>query len=545
MIEVSGVFKDAVYAPVRTASAKVIFELLDNAAYADARVFEADSSPLTRKAQVSDKTRKMGAKWATFEPNYFKLDGTFKIPPKPNDGNFDVGWWSKALSNSAGVFTTPATFGIVFLTEVHSSFGLTITFDDATNIFPVDFDIRIYDFGGYNIIETYEIRGNTSATYELLEGLDDYGGVQLVIHKMNAPYRRARVIEVDYGTLLEYGSDKLIKASLIEQMNVVGDTLPANEIKVTIENTDRDFNILNPEGVYKYLRQRQEITLSLGIETSPNNFEYITTAGYSLVEWQSDEGALTTTLTARNVFDLLEKQYTQTAGIVNLYDLAIDVITQAKVLRYAVDESLRDIPTTGFVDVVTHRKALHCIGVASKSAVYQDRTGRLTVKPFVVLDESTAYVTYTNERSYTGMTTPTVYSGFDMKSISFDNVFREPQIKLDKSVQTLIVKRYVGGTTFDYTFHNPAAVKDGVSLKVDNPLIHTTEQAQDIAHWIFNESNLRALYQVNWRQNPALECGDIVFIEDSFGAKKQSRITKQEYEFAGYLTGKTESKGGV
>jgi hypothetical protein len=42
-----------------------------------------------------------------------------------------------------------------------------------------------------------------------------------------------------------------------------------------------------------------------------------------------------------------------------------------------------------------------------------------------------------------------------------------------------------------------------------------------------------------------LECGDIVLIEDSFDMKKQSRITKQEFYFAGYLSGKTESKGGV
>lgn len=82
-------------------------------------------------------------------------------------------------------------------------------------------------------------------------------------------------------------------------------------------------------------------------------------------------------------------------------------------------------------------------------------------------------------------------------------------------------------------------------MKCDNPIINSVEQASDVARWIIKESNLRALYQVNWRQNPALEYGDIVIIEDSFGAEKQSRVTKQEFEFAGYLRGKTETKGGV
>lgn len=88
-------------------------------------------------------------------------------------------------------------------------------------------------------------------------------------------------------------------------------------------------------------------------------------------------------------------------------------------------------------------------------------------------------------------------------------------------------------------------VKEGATLKCDNPLIQSRELAAGVAEWIISESNLRALYRVNWRQNPCLEPGDIVLVEDSFGAKKQSRITKNDFQFQGYLSGKTETKGGV
>ncbi|MEG0451289.1 MAG: hypothetical protein RR595_15645, partial [Lysinibacillus sp.] len=165
-------------------------------------------------------------------------------------------------------------------------------------------------------------------------------------------------------------------------------------------------------------------------------------------------------------------------------------------------------------------------------------------KPFVILDESTSYIYFAGPDMLTGMTTPTVNSGYDMLNITFDNVYNEPQIKLDKLIQSLVMTVYVGGNKEERTFMN-AEVKEGASMKCDNPLINSVNHAADIAQWIIDESNLRALYQVNWRQNPALECGDIVFVEDSFGAEKQSRITKQEFEFAGYLSGKTETKGGV
>ena len=62
---------------------------------------------------------------------------------------------------------------------------------------------------------------------------------------------------------------------------------------------------------------------------------------------------------------------------------------------------------------------------------------------------------------------------------------------------------------------------------------------------MFREYSMIAQYTASWRQNPALECGNVVLMEDSFDNKKKARITKQEYNFAGYLDGITEAKGGV
>lgn len=246
---------------------------------------------------------------------------------------------------------------------------------------------------------------------------------------------------------------------------------------------------------------------------------------------------------ARNVFELLDKDYIPKAAV-NLYDLAVDLMVKAKLTKYEIDETLKDIPTEGFKEKQTFRKALQCIGLASKSAVYQNRSGVITVKPFEILDQDTSYIYFAGPDMITGMVSPTVYSGYDMLNITFDNVFKEPQIKLDKLLQSITMTIHTGGTKEEHIFYN-AENSEGVNFKCDNPLINTIERAQEVAQWVIDESNLRALYQVNWRQNPALECGDIVLIEDSFGAEKQSRITKQEYNFSGYLSGRTDTKGGV
>lgn len=542
MIEVSPEFKEAVYAPIRKSYAKVAFEILDNAAYDDASISSSSEAEISRQDQLADKNRRTSHKYATFERDYFRLDGSFRIPPEPDEDNSELGWWSDEICGADGVFAAPQTVTLSFA-DPHDSMGLTIHFDVSTGEYANDFDIDVYAVGN-TLIASEKITGNTDISYVWIKGLDAYEKIVITIRKWAKPFRRARIIEVDFGVVKEYEGDKLIKVNLIEQMNVVGDTLPANEIKVTIDNSSKEFNILNPQGFYRFLKERQEISLSVGIEIEDDVFEYVNTKGYYLSDWQSDEGALTTTFTARNIFELLEKEYTQSVVIDNLYDLAEDILMSGGVLYYAIDESLRQIPATGFTDKITYRKALQCIGVASKSAIYQDREGVLTIKPFAILDEATSYIYHAGPDIFTGMVTPTVYNGYDMKNITFDNIYSEPQINLEKLLQTLIMTVYTSSGKVDHTFLNTEVV-EGSTLKCDNPLINSIEQATDIAKWIIAESNLRALYQVNWRQNPALECGDIVIIEDSFSAEKQSRITKQEFEFAGYLSGKTETKGGV
>lgn len=543
MIEVSREFKEAVYAPIRKTSAKVNFEILDNEAYEDARPTASSEAPLSRIDQVTDKVRKLTNKYATFERDYFRLDGSFRIPPKsaevvPNE----VGWWSEEICDADGMFDVPQTLTLTF-TEPHNSMGLTLIFDTMTNEHALDFDIAVYQENDL-LIASEKITDNQNTSFIWLNGLDEYRKIVITIRKWAHPYRRARIVEIDFGVVNEYEGDKLIKVNLIEQMNVVGDTLPANELKFTIDNSTKEFNILNPEGFYRFLKERQEVSLSIGVEIEEDVFEYVNTKGYYLTDWQSDEGALTTTFTARNSFELLEKEYTQSQGIETFYDLAEDVLVSAGVKDYFIDESLMDIPTNGFVEKVTYRKALQSIGIASKSAVYQGRNNIVVIKPFEILDVGTSFIHHAGPDMFTGMVTPTVYSGYDMKNITFDNVYKEPQIKLDKLLQTLVMTVYENGTKQEYVFQN-SEVKEGASLRCDIPLINSIEHATDIAKWIIAESNLRALYQVNWRQNPALECGDIVIIEDSFGAEKQSRIIKQEYEFQGYLNGKTETKGGV
>ncbi len=543
MIKVSRQFKEAVYAPIRKATAKVSFEILDNEAYNDNTSTVTGEAPISRKHQLTNKIRTMSYKYATFERDYFKLDGSFYIPPRPTEGNSELGWWSEDICDENGMFTPYQVLEFNF-TEEHNSMGLTITFDVLAKEHASDFDIEVYRLDG-TLVHKESVISNNKSTYVMVKELDNYGKIRIIIKKWVKPFRRVRITEVDFGVIHTYEDDKLIKLNIIEEMNIISDKIPSNEIRFTIDNSSKEFNILNPEGFYRFLKERQEVKAQIGVEIEEDEFEFIPMGKFYLTDWQSDEGALTTTFIARDIFELLEgKEYTSINNT-NLYDLAEDILIKANVENYFIDEELKNIPTNGFIKPLNSRKALQYIGIAGKAAIYQDRQGTLQIKQFKVLDErDTQYINFAGPDMFTGMIYVAVDEGYDMKNITFDNVYKEPQIKLDKLLYSLVMVIHNGEEKQEVTFYNEG-IKEGNSFKIDNPLINSLEHAQEVAEWIISEYNLRALYNINWRQNPCLECGDIVLVEDSFDAKKLSRITKHEFEYAGYLSGKTETKGGV
>lgn len=347
------------------------------------------------------------------------------------------------------------------------------------------------------------------------------------------------------GVTKEYDENYIIGIDILEEMDTLSTTIPSNEARITLDNTDGEFNFLNLRNIHQILAKRPKIEIEIGLELG-DTIEFVPMGTYYLIEWKNSIGAMTIELIARDNFDMLSQISYNSSINTNLYDLAVDILENAGITEYKIDESLKNIPTNGFPERLDSRTALQHIGVASKSAVYQDRYGKIMIKPFRILGQSDNFITYCGQQLM--YTSPATYSrvdeGYDMKNISFDNLFKEPEIKLDKSIYEVVVVVYPEKT--EEVFINTSIDgKNGTSFKIDNPLIQNVERAEEVAHWIIKESNINAIYKTQWRQNPILECGDMILVQDSFDAKKQTRIVRNEFEFRGYLRGYTESRGGI
>lgn len=518
MLNVSPEFKEAVYAPTRTTKARVSFNISDVTAASDASATATSQEmDISRLAQTTDNILTRPA-YATLEPNYWRLDGSFVLPPKAtDDDDYEVGWYSGDLCDAAGVFAVPQVLDYTF-DEAHSSIGITVTFDAPAGECATDFVITVYS--GATVIHTENVTGNTLAQYVLERQLDNYTRVEVSISKWSVGQRRAKVIEVTFGIVRLYEGDKLIKVNVTEEIDPTSATLPVSEMKFVVDNSNREFNILNPVGSYSYLAERQRVFVEMGVETSPGLIEYVSMGYYYLKQWQSDEGALTTTFTARNLIDFLpsEEIANTTPTASTLYAFAESKLIEAGVENYEIDPALQSITTQGVYEGVTYRELLQMIALAGMSVARVDRGGKLIIEQFP--------------------------AGTSVDVLDFENIYKEPRITLEDLVSRVEVL-YFSGTTSAGMAVATADVQGGKTLRIENTLISNLSHAQSVANWLLAESLKRAAYDINWRQNPALECGDLVNVENSYSETKQSRITRQEYDFTGRLRGRTKTRGAI
>ena len=116
------------------------------------------------------------------------------------------------------------------------------------------------------------------------------------------------------------------------------------------------------------------MTAQIGLLIGENKFEWIPMGKYFLTDWTVEEGAMTSTFVGRDIFTKLEViDYTTLLKNTNLYDLTENILLEAKIKKYKIDESLKLIPTKGFNEPIKVREALQMVAIAGRCVVRQDR----------------------------------------------------------------------------------------------------------------------------------------------------------------------------
>ncbi|OBZ13332.1 hypothetical protein [Bacillus sp. FJAT-26390] len=522
MYPTSQAFKDAGYASTRNATARVMFDISDVSAVADVidNTVTTEHANLSQKAQVINKKRIASYNLATLEQDRFRLDGTFSFPDALPANNGETGYVSNALCGADGVFSPARTIAITF-GGLHSSAGITVTFDQFNNEYATDFNISTYNAANA-LIKSVDVTGNTLALYPLFGPFDNYKKIIVTINKWSVGNRRARVLEVDFGYVRLYTDNEIIRLNMVEEMDMTSGALPSPEFRFSVDNSDRVFNILNPAGYVKYLQQRQEVVAEIGFEVAPNIFEFVPVGRYLLSEWASEEGSLLASFTARTNLDLMANYFMESLvpSTATLAQVAILVFNYCGIKNFSIDPALNSVMTSGLVKKTDCRTIIQMVAIAGCCNIFVTRDNVITLKR--------------------------VAFSAPAAGLDFDNMYTEPKIELEGVVKRVDVNYWTTLETSGTSTVTAAGVDSGEVLKLEeNTLINSSAAALTVANWILAQRQYRAKYSANWRGDPSYELGDVISIENSYGSSMTAMITKTEIDYEGYLQARTEAKGAV
>ena len=180
---------------------------------------------------------------ATLEPGLWKSGYSVY-----NDQS--IGFWSTALSNVRGAFTTAPTLTITFA-QSYTSKGVYFDFDVGTGDYCSSLRIRWYRGSALLISKTFT---PDRASFFCEQTVSNYNKVQITFTKTSKPYRRLKINAICFGVVRNFGGDELRSVNILEELNPISAELASNTLDFVLESKDENiryvFEVKQPIEAY-------------------------------------------------------------------------------------------------------------------------------------------------------------------------------------------------------------------------------------------------------------------------------------------------------
>lgn len=495
------------YSDARRADISFAFGVVAPTAAETAQPSSTLQSEVSQIEQTIDGVREMSGKYTSLETNMWVLDGTMEVYPGEQ-----TGWQSEHMSDDNKAFSSNPWLEFEF-SQSQNSYGFTLIFDDTQ---PFNYPTQI-------ITTAYAEDGSllgTLTTYPdgyrhvINLPIQLYRRVRFEFAGTNIPHRRVRVCCAIFGVEYIYDKSNIVSVDVRQSISPWAESLPSAEFQVTIDNSSRIYNMVNPDGLYEYLQEGQFMDWQIIINEEPVKMgrQYFTSA-------QSEDGGLTASITFNDrIFALDDIEYEG--------DEDEELVTW--MLSEAVNELLL-LSGTGISAVFE--------GQLGQSLIWQSIPRKTSVREALRLCAQAAMCTCCIDRNnQLHFFTPQI-SDEPADIWSMDVQYPGAQIKVGEYYNSVKLTVENGETD---VFGNPIVYKasniaegDFERLyEVSNPLV---VDGDAVAQWILQWVQRRVSYEVELRGNPALDLLDLVQINDIYGVNSTAVITKLDYSYDGGL----------
>lgn len=355
---------------MRKTSTRAIIKLYDTSALLDGEYTTNTIQDFCDIDTLNYETRRT-KKYATCEEDVFLLDGNYSYFPDLLVSE-DFSYWSDTMSDEDGLFTVNPKLVREF-DYPHSSVGLTIGFDNSYPL-PIKIKLSFYSFeeGSYVLIDSKEFVITSFNSFCEISA-ENYRKLEFEFMQVQ-PYQYARVSNIMYGRTLEYSSDKdknVSKAEILEEIDISSNEVPISTSSLTVIDPDELFSITNPNGVYKYLQQRQVIE----IYETLNDEEY-QMANHYLMNWKTESGTVST-FECQDIIGLLDNSTYKGNLFFNetVENIISEILNDFSYSNYFISDDIKNIELSGAIAPCTYRQALQQVLFACNGTVDSGRDG--------------------------------------------------------------------------------------------------------------------------------------------------------------------------
>lgn len=311
--------------------------------------------------------------YATLEQDFMKVGSALRIISSDPIRNGYVG---SAIASVSGAFATAPEFTVEFAeAKRFSALSITFSFDYATSVL-----IRTYLEGvqvDSRTVHPHSVNFTDAYLYDYCDT------VVMTFDDLSAGLHRLRIQSVTFGAVKTFTTADLISLQHTMEVDPISSALPVSELVIQFNNLDKSFDPDNPTSDWEYFENGQPMTIEYGIYINDESeLEWVDGAKLFLSDTPVVDKA-TVTFKASDRLSFLTGMYYRglyrPSGI-TLYDLAIDVLSDAGVSDYDVDMALQNVSVTAPLPVVAHRECLQLIANAGRAVLYCDTAGKIVLK---------------------------------------------------------------------------------------------------------------------------------------------------------------------
>lgn len=488
---------------------QITYHAADDAAQTDAIASSGSQTVFSNAASITDFDTSVSGNYATAETNFWVLDGSLSIVPD-SEPYQECGYVSGECVSSSSHPTITFSFSKIHEEKIP---GLTIVWSEILNEWAKSFKVSAYK--GIDLLLEKQIDNNDSIETSIEFEISNYDSVVIEVLEWCIPNRRARISQVEFGQRVRFSKTDLLSYSHKSKRDPISGQLSKDSISFSIDNSDQKWNPINPDGLYKYLYERQAVFVKYGMDLDGQT-EWINGGKFYLSSWSIPSNGITASFEARDALAfLIDSPYTgRKSG--TLYEICYDALELLDVsgISYYINESLKDYTADFSNGNSSYKNAdvLQLSANAAGMALYQTRNGKIRIDRVPYLPENKS----------------------DIYEITEINDYQYPEITFSNKLKNISYS--LNGAS---SLYPNGATGDGVTQSVNNALISSSivSQPKNVLTESYKVLSNRRKATLSYRASPHNDALDFVKLNHQFGYSSNLLITDVSYTFNGSFKG--------